>query len=133
IRDAPQNVSVVGRSVWLGDSHRLLINVGDGRISLMDSLSKKTREVLSILPEMIRNGAQTSRTPRCQIQNTGMPVAMIPNTSRAMRSASKALTRSKIAAARNTAGVTGYPGTLYGRCRPGLLRRSTYTAATPPA
>ena len=53
IRNAPQNVSVVGRSVWLGDSHRLLINVGDGRISLMDSLSKKTREVLSILPEMI--------------------------------------------------------------------------------
>jgi Tol biopolymer transport system component len=36
---------------WLGDSRRLLTDSPDGRLLLMDSASKKIREVFSILPE----------------------------------------------------------------------------------
>src|SRR5262249_31711861 len=38
-------------AVWLGDSRRLLMGSGDGRLLLIDSISKKTREVLSFLPD----------------------------------------------------------------------------------
>ena len=36
---------------WLGGSRRLLMESRDGRLLLVDSASKKIREVFSILPE----------------------------------------------------------------------------------
>jgi Tol biopolymer transport system component len=52
-----------GYPAWLGDNHRLLFSTQDGKLSLIDAHSKKSREVLSLLPEWVA-GPRLSRDNR---------------------------------------------------------------------
>ena len=51
------------RPVWLSDSRRMLFQ-DRGRLYLLDSRSKKIREVLSVAPNEFGNGVTISRDDR---------------------------------------------------------------------
>ncbi len=52
-----------GNPVWLSDSRRLLFQ-HQGKLSLIDSRSKKVRELLSVAPNVFGNGVTISRDDR---------------------------------------------------------------------
>lgn len=52
------------RPVWLSDSRRMLFQDLRARLYLLDSQSKKVREVLSVAPHELGNGVTVSRDDR---------------------------------------------------------------------